>query len=61
MHKHQNKKPPFRGTSLEDIDLDGREPVDIAALLRDPKAHVRTAPRSKVPNRYILFSGAVRK
>ena len=40
MRKHQNKKPPFRGTSLEDIDLDGREPVDFAALLRDQKAHV---------------------
>jgi hypothetical protein len=61
MRKHQNKKPPFRGTSLEDIDLDGREPVDFAALLRDPKAHVRTAPRTKVPNRYILFSEAIRK
>jgi hypothetical protein len=61
MREHQNKKPPFRGTSLEDSDLDGREPVDFAALLRDPKTHVRTAPRTKVPKGYILFSEAIRK
>jgi hypothetical protein len=61
MRKPQNKKPPFRGTSLEDSDLDGREPVDFAALLRDPKAHARTAPRTKVPKGYILFSEAIRK
>ena len=58
MREHQNKKPPFRGTSLEDIDLDGREPIDFNALLRE--LNVGTVPPTTVCNGYILFSDAVR-
>ena len=58
MRKRQNKKPPFRGTSLEDIDLDGREPKDFNALLRE--LNVGTVPPTTVCNGYILFSDAVR-
>jgi hypothetical protein len=58
MRKRQNKKPPFWGTSLEDIDLDGREPKDFNALLRE--LNVGTVPPTTVCNGYILFSDAVR-
>ena len=60
MREHQNKEPPFRGTSLEDIGLDGREPVDFAVLLTDLE-DAGAAPRTELPNGYILFSEAVRK
>jgi hypothetical protein len=61
MREHQKKEPPFRGTSLEDIGLDGREPVDFAVLLTDFEVHAGAAPHRELPNGYILFSEAIRR